>query len=370
MKFTCSQAAFLKAINTVAKAVSVRTTIPILKGILIDVKDGRATLTASDLNMSIETSFDVQNSVNGSIVANAKLLGDIVRKLPNSLINVDCEKDPMKMAINCLGSNFSIVTLPAEEFPSIGNTSNTNFIEINKKDFEDIIKKICFSASIDEKKGILTGCLFNLKEYEIEAVALDGFRMAIANKETRVGTVKSVIIPADILSEIQKILNEENSCEQISVLFEEKKAEFLTEDTRVIARLLDGEFIKYNDILPTTYSTKVVVNREDILSSIERASLFAKEGKNNLVKLNISSGKIDIESKSEEGNVTEHVAAEVEGMDLVIGFNSKYLMDVLKVVNDEEVVFEMGSAVSSCLIKPVEGKNYTYLVLPVRITAA
>lgn len=367
MKFTCSQAALSKSINTVIKAVSTRTTIPILKGILVDIKKGRATLTASDLNISIETSFDVQNSTDGSTVVNAKLFGDIVRKLPNSLINIDCEKEPMKMCINCIGSDFSIVALPAEEFPIIAAKTTSNFIELNKKDFEDVIRKIVFSASIDEKKGILTGCLFNLKEYEIEAVALDGFRMAIAKKETKVGTLKSVIIPADILTEVQKILNEENG-DMISVLFEDKKAEFLTEDTRVVARLLEGDFIKYKDILPTTYSTKITVNREDMLSSIERASLFAKEGKNNLVKLSISEDFIDIESKSEEGNVKEHIGTEKEGQDLIIGFNSKYLMDVLKVINDEEVVFEMGSSVSSCLIKPVEGSEYTYLVLPVRIS--
>lgn len=369
MKFTCSQAALAKAINTVIKAVSTRTTIPILKGILIDIKEGKATLTASDLNLSIETTFDVQNSTDGSVVVNSKLFNDIIRKLPNSLISIDCEKEPMKMNINCLGSDFSIVSLPSEEFPIIASKSSSNFIELKKADFEDVIRKIVFSASIDEKKGILTGCLFNLKEYEIEAVALDGFRMAIAKKETKVGTLKNVIIPAETLTEIQKILNEEDG-DMISVLFEDKKAEFLTEDTRVVARLLEGDFIKYKDILPTTYSTRMIVNREDLLSSIERASLFAKEGKNNLVKLSITNNAIDIESKSEEGNVKEHIGAEVEGQDLVIGFNSKYLMDVLKVVKDEEVVFEMGSSVSSCLIKPTEGNEFIYLVLPVRITNA
>ncbi len=370
MKFTCSQAALLRAVNTCIKAVSVRTTIPILKGILIKVEDGRATLTSSDLNMSIETSFDVQNYVNGSSVVSAKLLGDIVRKLPNSLINIDTEKEYGKLSINCLGSDFSIVSLPADEFPLVGGVNSKDFFELDKSDFKDIINKSVFSASIDEKKGILTGCLFNIKGGTMEAVALDGFRMAIVRKEIGSDKEKRFIIPANILSEIYKILNEDEGSDQISVLFEEKKAEFLTEDTRVIARLLEGEFIKYNDILPSSWNTRITVNREDMLSSIERASLFAKEGKNNLIKIKVGKDTLDIESRSEEGNVNEKVGADVEGEELLIGFNSKYLIDVLKVISDEEVVFEMGSSVSSCIIKPVEGNDYTYLVLPVRISVS
>ena len=368
MKFICSQAAILGAVNTVSRAVSSRTTIPILKGILISVKDGRATFTASDLNMSIETAIEVQNSENGQTVVSAKLFGDILRKLPNSLVKVNCAKEEGKISINCLGSDFSIVSFPPEEFPIVGGVNSDEFIDLNKKDFEDIIKKVIFAASTDEKKGILTGCLIKLKDDSIEAVAIDGFRMAIAEKETKVGTEKSVIIPADILTEVYKILNEENG-EEISLRLEDKKAEFLTEDTKIVARLLEGEFIKYNDIIPASWNTRVTVNREDMLNSIERASLFAREGKSNLIKINISGNGLDIESRSEEGNVNEHVGADVEGADLLIGFNSKYLIDVLKTVSDEEVVFEMGSDVSACLIKPEEGNEYTYLVLPVRIAS-
>ena len=352
MKFTCSQAAFLRAVNTCSKAVSTRTTIPILKGILINVENGRAKMTSSDLNMSIETSFDVQNYENGSAVVPAKLLGSRV------------------LSLNCLGSDFDIVSLPADEFPIVGGVNSKEFFEINKDEFKDLINKTVFSASIDEKKGILTGCLLNINKDQIEAVALDGFRMAIVRKENNLDKEKTVIIPASILGEIYKILNEDNGSDQISVLFEEKKAEFLTEDTRVIARLLEGDFIKYNDILPTSWNTRITLNREDMLSSIERASLFAKEGKNNLIKIKVNKDSIDIESRSEEGFVNEKVGADVEGEELLIGFNSKYLLDVLKVLGDEEIVFEMGSSLSACLIKPVEGNGFTYLVLPVRITVS
>ena len=370
MKFTCSQAALLRAINTCSKAVSVRTTIPILKGILINVENGRVKMTSSDLNMSIETSFDAQNTVNGSTVVPAKLLGDIVRKLPNSLVSITTEKEYGKLSLNCLGSDFDIVSLPAEEFPLVGGVSSRDFIELKKDEFKDLINKSVFSASIDEKKGILTGCLLNINRNMIEAVALDGFRMAIVRKESNIDKEKTVIIPANILSEIYKILNEDSGSDEISVLFEEKKAEFLTEDTRIIARLLEGEFIKYESILPSSWNTRITVNREDMLNSIERASLFAKEGKNNLIKIKINKDSLDIESRSEEGYVNEKLGADVQGEELLIGFNSKYLLDVLKVLGDEEIVFELGSSLSACLIKPAEGNGYTYLVLPVRISVS
>lgn len=369
MKFTCSQAALLRAINTCSKAVSVRTTIPILKGILISVKDGRATFTSSNLNMSIETSFDVQNYEEGSSVVSAKLLGDIVRKLPNSLVKISTEKEYNKLSINCIGSDFDIVSLPPEEFPLIGGVNSKEFLEFNKKELRDLISKVVFSASPDEKKGILTGCLFNLEGDNAEAVALDGFRMAVARKTTGLNTTKKVIIPADILVEINKILYEDEGSDQVSVVFEEKKAEFLTEDTRVIARLLEGDFIKYNDIIPKSFNTSFTVNREDMLNSIERASLFAKEGKNNLIKINVEKDGIRIESRSEEGNVDEKLGADITGENIIIGFNSKYIMDVLKAISEEEVVFKLGSSVSACIICPAEGNDFTYLVLPVRITA-
>ena len=368
MKFTCTQIALSKAINTVSRAVSVRTTIPILKGILMKVKDGRLTMSASDLDLSIETSIDVQASAEGSTVVSAKLFSEIIRKLPNSLVTI--EQAEGKLGIKCMGSDFSIVTLPAEEFPVIGGVDSKNFIDLKKEDLSDLIKKTVFAASIDEKKGILTGCLINFVPDSIEMVALDGFRMAVANKQVQTGNDRRIIVPARILSEISKIIADDEGSDSVSLVIEDKKLEILTEDTRVVARLLEGDFIKYNDIIPTSYKTRVIVGREDMLSSIERASLLAKEGKNNLIKLSIKQGSVDISSRSEEGNVNEHIGADVTGDELVIGFNSKYLLDVLKAVEDEEVAFELGTSVSSCLIKPVEGKDYTYLVLPVRITVS
>ena len=367
MKFTCSQGALARALNTVSNAVSIRTTIPILKGILLNVKDGVLTLTASDLDLSIETKVEVQAAEDGSAVVSSKLFSEIVRKLPNAILQI--EESEGKMDISCLGSHFTIVSLAADEFPSIGMVNQLNKISVKKDVLKDLIKKTTFAASIDEKKGILVGCMMKFTGETLEMAALDGFRLAVAREQMASDEERSVVIPARILAEIQKILMESSEEEDISLILDNKKAEIITKETRIVARLLEGDFIKYNDIIPKTYKTKCIAAREELLSGIERASLLSREGKNNLIKMDISSGKIEITSRSEEGNSKESISCETEGEDLVIGFNSKYVSDVLKAVSDEEIVLEMATPVSPCLVKPVEGDSYVYLVLPVRISA-
>ena len=366
MKFACTQLSLLKALSTVDKAVSTRTTIPVLKGILLNVKDNRLFLTASDLDLSIETSIEVQAEKEGSLVVNAKLFEEIIRKLPSAIVKI--EEVAGKLLISCLGSEFNIVTMASDEFPSIGMVNELNKVVISKETLKDLIKRTSFAASIDEKKGSLTGCLMQFDKSFLEIAALDGFRMAVAKEAISDKASRSVIIPARILIEVSKILSESSSNE-VSLILDEKKAEVFSDETRIVIRLLEGEFIKYKDIIPSEYKTRIIVSAKEMQDAIERASLLAKEGKNNLIKLEIADGNIEITSRSEEGNVKENVSAEIEGENITIGFNSKYLIDVLKVVPDDEIAIEMGTAVSACIVKPVSGDNYLYLVLPVRISA-
>ncbi|MBQ7241779.1 MAG: DNA polymerase III subunit beta [Firmicutes bacterium] len=366
MRFTCSQISLNKALNTVSRAVSAKTTMPILKGILLEAKGQDLCLTASDLDISIRTSTSVSDVEEGSTVVNAKMLGDIVRKLPNSLIRVETDEKGF-LRISCLGSEFTLVTFPAEEYPSIGEIDKKSGIKLNGYALRKLIRRTSFAASIDEKKGILVGCLVNMKNDYLEMVSLDGFRMAVAKEDIAFIDEKNVIVPAASLDIIEKILTDTLGEKPIDLYIEEKKLSVVCEETTVIARLLEGNYIKYKDIIPNTYSTRVVINRSELLSSLERASLFAREGKNNLIKISVGTDNILLSSRSEEGNINESVSAETEGNELVIGFNSKYIMDVLKVLEDDEISIEMSSSTSAALIKPVEGDAYTYLVLPVRI---
>lgn len=369
MKFSCSQQTLSKALNTVSKAVTSRTTIPILKGILLEVNDNNTlTLSASDLDLSIEKKIEVIADEPGSVVVSARLFSDIIRKLPNDEIQIE-EQENNTIAIRCLASEFTIVGQPADEFPSIGEINTEKQIALDKEILKEMIKKTSFAASIDESKGIIVGVLIEMEETSLNMVALDGFRMAITREAMRNEEKKKIIIAARIMNEINKIISENEDSKEIIFILDDKKAVFLLDETKVMLRLLEGDFIKYNDILPKEHNSRVIVSKSELLNSIERASLLAKEGKNNLIKLSIFRDKIIITSRSEEGNVKEEVFVEKEGADLDIGFNSKYLLDVLKAVGDESIAMEFNTSVSPCLIKPVEGNAYEYLVLPVRISS-
>ena len=369
MKFTCSQQTLSKALNIVSKAVTSRTTIPILKGILLEASsDGTLTLSASDLDLSIEKRIDTAVEESGSVVVSAKLFSDIIRKLPNEEIEIE-EQESNNIIIKCKGSEFVIVGQPADEFPNIGEVNEDEKLYMEKNILKDMIKKTSFSASIDESKGIIVGVLIEMEENSLNMVALDGFRMAVVKETMRNEVQRKIIISARILNEINKIISDIEESKEVYMILDEKKAVFLIEETKVVLRLLEGDFIKYNDIIPKEFKSKVKVSRSDLLNSIERASLLAREGKNNLIKLSIASNNMVITSRSEEGNVKEELFIDKEGTDLDIGFNSKYILDVLKVLDDEEISIEFNTSVSPCLIKPVEGDEYVYLILPVRISS-
>lgn len=366
MKFTCNQQILSKAINTVSKAVTNRTTIPILKGILLRAKDNTLTLTASDLDLSIEKIIETHVSEEGETVVLSRLFGEIIRKLPNEEITVELKEDN-NLTIECSSSQFNIVCFPADEFPNIGEIEEKSKLVLNRELFKEMIRKTSFAASLDESKGVIVGVLIELEENSLNMIALDGFRMAVVKEDMKNSEEKKIIIASKILSEISKIISEVED-EDVGIILDNKKAVVILEGTRIVLRLLEGEFIKYKDILPKEYKTTVTLNKGDFLESIERASLFAKEGKNNLVKLSISGNDMTITSRSEEGNVKENVMISTDGEGLDIGFNSKYLIDVLKVIEEDEIKLELNTGVSPCLVKPIEGNQFVYLILPVRLS--
>lgn len=369
MKFTCSQPVLTKALNIVSKAVTSRTTIPILKGILLEAADdGTLKMSASDLDITIEETIQVENCIGGSVVVQSKLFGDIIRKLPNADITVELIEG--NVIITCMNSEFSIIGLSADEFPNIKNIEeNKDAIVFQKNILKEMIRKTSFAASIDESKGVITGILIELLSDGINMVAIDGYRMAIT-REAMINTEeKHVIISAKIMNEISKILSDASDEEEtVNLFIHDKKAIFKIGNVKVILRLLDGEFIKYKDVLPKDNKIKVKVNRNDLMESIERASLLSKEGKNNLIKMSVQDTIVTITSKSEEGNVKEEVIITKDGEDLEIGFNAKYVLDVMKSIDDEEVLLYFNTPITPCLVEPVEGNAFEYLILPVRIT--
>lgn len=370
MKFTCSQQTMSKALNTVSKAVSNRTTLPVLKGILIEAKaDGSLIMSASDLEISIRKKTNAFVEEEGSVVVGSKLFGDIIRKLPNEDISVSTSENG-SVIISTSSSEFTVVTFPVDEFPKLGEREEGNReLAFDKDIFKDMVRKTSFAASIDESKGVLVGILTEINQNSVSMVALDGFRLSLAREKMTSAEDDRFIISAKIMNEISKIISEDESEESLIISMGDKKAVFTIGDTDIMLRLMEGEFIRYRDIIPKENDINVIIGRELLLESIERASLLAREGKNNLIKMAVKNDFLTITSRSEEGNVREEIAMEKTGDDLEIGFNSKYVMDVLKAIDDEEISMKFKTGTSPCLVTPVEGDAYEYLILPVRIPA-
>lgn len=368
MKIKCEQQILLKALNTVYKAVTNRTTIPILKGILIETTDdNQIRLAASDLDISIEKKCEAEVLEPGSIVVSSKLFIEIIRKLPSSEVEID-EKD-LSVTIRCKTSEFTIIGQAADEFPNISKVNEINRMVFDKEIFRKMIRRTSFAASTDESRGVLTGVFIEVNEDNFSMVALDGFRMAIARENITSENPMSIIISARIISEINKILSEEEDEDDFVLVLDEKKAVITIGTTKITSRLLEGEYINYKEIIPKTSQCFVKANRREFMEGIDRASLIVREGKNNLIKMTLKDQKAIITSRSEEGNVREEIEIEMTGEGLEIGFNSKYVSDVLKACEEELVSMEFNTNVTPCLMKPEEGNDFEYLILPVRIAS-
>lgn len=369
MKFTCSQKQLLKALNIVSKAVSNKTTRPILKCILISAEKDSVTFTASDMDITIKHTVteDIYIENTGVTAVSAKLFMDIIRKLPANSILVE-SIDSISLRVVTDNSEFTITTADYEEFPVTKSPDNyfTKLL-INKNILKDMIRKTSFAASVEEAKGIIVGVLIEFEKDSLNMIALDGFRMAVNREPVRNDIEQSIIINAGMLNDINKIISEDDSDEDVIISPAGNFAQINLDNTEIYLRLLEGEFIRYRDIIPSDFRTKVYIDRNDLISAVERASLLSNDGKNNLIRVNITNNLLTVTSRSDAGNVKEQIIIDKQGEDIEIGFNSKYLLDTLKVIDDDTVLFNFNTSVTPALIKPIEGNIYDMLVLPVRL---
>lgn len=365
MKFTCEQNKFLEVILTVQKAISGRTTMPIIEGILIEAQKDVLKFIGTDLELSIESFMEANILEEGSVVIPSRLLTEIVRKLPNAVMEISV-LDNYNVKIICLNSIVTIQGFSSDEFPALPVVDEDQPIEINQLLLSDMVKDTIFAVAVDEARPILTGALLEVDGNNVNIVCLDGYRLAM-----RKGSIDAahesnkVIIPGKSLSEVSKIIHDEN--QQVSITISNRHVLFDLGYTRIISRVLEGEYINYKQIIPEDYKTRVKVDTGILSSSIERASLIAREGKNNLIKLTVQDQKVIITSNSEAGQVYEEVPILLEGKELEIAFNARYFMDILKVVDDQEICLDFTTNVSPCVIRPIKGNQFTYLLLPVRI---
>jgi DNA polymerase III subunit beta len=367
MKLICNQKLLSHKISIVQKAISNKTTLDILKGILLKTEDGNLKLTGYDLELGIQTYTQAEIIEPGSIIVNSRLFGDIIRKLPDSFIEIETDEDN-NVYINCENSRFNIKGDSPIEYPQLPEVDEYSLYEIPQDLLKNMIKQTVFAISQDQTKPILMGELLEIDNNNINLIAIDGYRLAVRGGQIKndIGNNK-VIIPGKTLSDINSLISNEE--DNIKIGIDEKNAVFIVNETKIITRLLEGEFIDYKKLLPREYNLRVKAKTRDFLNSIERASLLAQSEKNNLIKLSIRDESIAITSNSERGNVYEEVKIQLEGEYLDIAFNSRYLIEALKIIDSDEIYLEFTTNVNPCIIKPVGEVKYTYLLLPVRISS-
>ena len=369
MKFICEREKLLKAINSVVKGVASKTTMPILEGILIQTNDNEIKLTTYDLEIGIEYVIESEVEEQGNTVVNAIMFSEIIRKLPDTQISITLNENNL-LVIECEGSLYKLATMNPEEFPELPKINIESSIQLDQKTLKSMIRKTIFAVSIEENRPIFTGCLFAINDNKLNVVAVDGFRLAWTSNflENKSSDFKAVI-PGKTLNEVNKIILD--SYDFIKIGVSKNQALFEMENCKIVTRLLDGEFLNYKSVIPQNWETRIRVNRRDIQECFERVSLISasstEKEKKYPVKINIEVGKITISCTNQTGDAKEELFIETEGKDLEAGFNPKYFLDALKVIDDEEIFINFGTSISPCIIKPIENEDYTYMILPIRM---
>lgn len=354
------------AVNKVVKAVSPKSPNSLLEGIKIECKGDELKFTATDMEITIEKTISCETFMEGSVVVPGKLFAEFVKKLENeNEIELNVTED-FRMKIVYSGSETYFQAQSAEQYPVIKKDLNINSFVIKQKSLKDIINKTSFACSQDDSRPILKGCLLELEGETLTCVALDGFRLAVCKKNVResTGNVKA-IVPSRALIEITRLIDKDD--EYVTVVIQDNSLFIDVDNTIFTTRLLEGEYIDYKRIVPSSYVTVFKVNKDALFSSIERASVMARIMKN-IVKFDIHENCVDISSDSEIGKVKEQLLINLEGKDINIAFNSKYLIDCLRVIDDEFVNFNLNTSIAPCVIKPNSDNDYLYLILPVRIS--
>lgn len=368
MRFQCEVSELMNALNTVSRALAVRSTMPVLEGILLESCAEGLRLMCTDMALSIETVISATIEEEGRAVMPGKLFLEVIRKLPNDTVSI-LINERHAATIRCQTSRTTLSGMNPMEFPELPEIEGGSQISVPQNTLRDMITKTSFAIGTDESRPILTGSLMEVEPGEIRLIALDGFRLAIRREKMQgAAAAMQAVIGGKMIGDLSKVLDDSEEPAALTITHTHLCAQM--GQTRVITRLLEGEYIRYRQILPTDFQTCVTVRRAQLAEAIDRASLIAREGKNNLVRFKIEGDSMTLSSNAELGDVQEQIDVVTEGKDIEIAFNVRYVSDVLKVLSDDSVCMRFNSNVSPCVICPQEGDAYLYLVLPVRVFAS
>lgn len=368
MKLICQKSNLLKGVNIVSKAVPVRTTMPILECILIEAANDQIKLTANDMELGIETVIEGHVTEPGIIALDAKFFLEIVRKLPDNEVMIETDTN-FQTTIVCEKAKFNIAGKSGDDFSNIPYIERNDHITLSQLTLKDIIRQTIFSIADNDNNKIMTGELFEIYENGLKVVSLDGHRISIRNIELKDHYAnRKVIVPGKTLNEISKILPG-LSDETVTLYITDNHIIFEFGQTTVVSRLIEGEYFRIEQMLSPDYETKISINKKELLNCIDRATLLIKEGEKKPIIMNITDNFMELKINSAIGSMNEDIDIEKDGKDIIIGFNPKFFIDALRVIDDEEITLYMVNPKAPCFIKNDEG-SYIYLILPVNFNAA
>ncbi len=368
MKFTCEKSSLSASVSIASRTVALKSTIPALEGLLIEARGAETVISGYDLKTGIRTRLEAEVSEPGSIVLNAKLFGDIVRKMPDDTVSFDCGAD-MMVHITCGMSSFDIMGTSAEDYPELPGVDTLQRVSVKEGVLKELIEETLFAVSTNEARPIHTGSLFEIEGEELTVVSVDGFRLALRREKLEQPSeeIISFVVPGSALSEVEKIASP--SEEPAEICLGEKHILFLIGSTELVSRRLEGEFLDYKKSIPPTGKIVVSVDRRELMDVIERISLLISEKYKSPVRCRFADGKLRVSTATALGKAVDECQIAGDGGELEIGFNNRYLLDALKAAPADTVRLQLNSAVAPCVMLPAdeEDKSFVYLILPVRI---
>lgn len=366
MKIRCTKSELVKSTNIVMKAVSSKTTMPILESVLIESVNGCIKFTGNDMEMAIETLVKGEIEEEGTILVDAKMFSEFVRKMPSEEVVIKSDEDIVIMTSG--KSEIKLSLKDKDEFPAIKKIEKNNKITISQFTLREMIRQTIISISSNESSKLMTGELFEIYDDEFKITSLDGFRISIrkVNLNDSYPPIKAVI-PGKTLNEIVKIINGDID-DMVDIYFEDRYVLFEFDDTIVLSRLIEGEYYRIDQMLSGDYETKVKINKAELFGSIDRAALLVRETEKKPIVLTVSEDNVKVEMKTSLGSMDEDIDIRKEGSDIMIAFNPKFLLDALRVIDDEDINIYFINSKAPFFLKNDE-ESYIYLIVPVKLNA-
>ena len=362
MKFVCDGASLSEAVIKVSKACAVRTTAPIMECIKLSAFGEEVTLLATDGELSIRKSVKAEVFDEGEVCVPGKLFSDFILKLSGEEVSISTGEKGVDIKYRDAGT--CMQTLPAEEFPKIDFSVGENSFTMQQAALKKIIAETTFCCAQDDSRPVLKGCLMEFGD-KLEITALDGYRLAISSAPILAKSgEKSIICPARTLTEISRMLEKDE--EEITLYTQGGMLLVRSEGTTVVSRLYQGEFIRKENVVPCDFTTLVTLSKEELAASVERAAILIRGDKNNLITVDVTADSVRISSVSDFGNVEEVVPAQVEGKEMNISMNAEFVLDALRALGEERVVFSFNGSVAPFILQNEQVKESLYLILPVR----